>query len=92
MTKITQIFLTIDVQCTWETRENTHAFGAKVVTGISTVEACRAHCARRQNCVAFDFRRSNSECYPHFDANDLNLIASDPDLDFYRKLTCTVSM
>lgn len=65
-----------------------HAYGAQQLLGISTVEGCRTYCAQLTSCLAFDFRRSNSGCYPHFDAADLDIVAEDPDLDYYIKLTC----
>ena len=76
-------------QCTWDTRTNMHAFGAQLESGLTTVAACMAFCSQTPTCVAFDFRRSNSGCYPHFDPNDLNRVAADADLDYYIKVTCS---
>ena len=74
--------------CEWNIQENTHIFGAQQVPGISSLTACLSYCSSRSNCLAFDFRRSISGCYPHFNAEDLLRIGPDPDLDYYRKISC----
>ena len=65
-----------------------HIFGAQLLPGISSVDACLNYCGNRQDCLAFDFRKSISGCYPHFNAEDLLRIGPDPDLDYYQKMSC----
>ena len=75
-------------ECTWSIQENTHIFGAQRELGITTLQDCINLCTVRPDCFAFDFRKSISGCYPHFNPDDSQFIAPDPDLDYYEKTSC----
>ena len=77
-----------DQNCQWNVQQNTHVFGAQQVQGISSLASCMAYCSSRPSCLAFDFRRSISGCYPHFNAEDLLRVGPDEDLDYYLKRSC----